>query len=524
MPALTKCPTTPHGRSGVRQTGFTVFCGRVVGVYPEFVHLDVGTLISGAGGDPWKINDTLQAGSPGEIAQLAETFYNAGVCVGDADLAFYNAKARFEASWNRENGAHPINDGVELQKLTQSIFFQREQLPKIAADLETVAATLAEAQRMATIDLQALEASLHGIDALIDQALQRDEDISGLEKNAIAATKTTLGLVTGLRDEYAQTLAQSMTTLRADGYDPAALDDVDGLGGPTVEERDKAAVDQYDAEQRARDQALVDSGGPMTQDKADAAARLRDDATANDPNADPTARHLASERLDDFTMANFTGPLPVDPLLGGTARDRAQTRLELQRQLEQGLLGSMSPDQATAQLNAGEAQARVMVTQRAIDALQQQGMSPEGAARAVGLLNDGVSLRQVLGVEADRISAAGVAVDAATRSVPTNAHALDRFSEGDLKTLRGISTKIGLAGLALDSGLGIYDVLVNDAPAWRTAGEVAGTAVGGYATGVAAWALAGSVIGPEGAAAAGLVAAVVLSPYFKKAGGWVLGG
>jgi len=48
-----------------------------------------------------------------------------------------------------------------LPALTRSIFFQKTQLPRIAADLVTVAATLAEAQRFSRSDLNVLDGQLH---------------------------------------------------------------------------------------------------------------------------------------------------------------------------------------------------------------------------------------------------------------------------------------------------------------------------------------------------------------------------
>ena len=43
-------------------------------------HLSAAELIGAAGGDPWMVNDTIQAGSPGEISELATSFHNAAVC------------------------------------------------------------------------------------------------------------------------------------------------------------------------------------------------------------------------------------------------------------------------------------------------------------------------------------------------------------------------------------------------------------------------------------------------------------
>ena len=170
-----------------------------------------------------------------------------------------------------------------------------------------------------------LNTQLHYIDALIDQALANDQDTSALEDNAITVTSDVLHQVEALRDDYGAKLEASLTDLRAEhGYDPAPIEDVDGDGELGPEQRGRESTDYYDANQRAKDEALVNSGGPMTPEKADAAARLRDFATATNPAADADARRLAGERLDDFRMANFVGPLPKDPILGGDARTRAR--------------------------------------------------------------------------------------------------------------------------------------------------------------------------------------------------------
>ncbi|WP_412093908.1 hypothetical protein [Mycolicibacterium goodii] len=46
-------------------------------------HLSLQELISSAGGDPWNVNRSLQSGSPGEISELATSFYKAGSCTQD---------------------------------------------------------------------------------------------------------------------------------------------------------------------------------------------------------------------------------------------------------------------------------------------------------------------------------------------------------------------------------------------------------------------------------------------------------
>ena len=110
-------------------------------------YVSIPALIAEAGGDPWAINQSLQAGRPAQISDLAQAFHAAGRCTSESSAAFNEARRRFEASWNRENGDHPINDSAEVQRTTQSLGAQSLQLPKIGVDLENIAAALAEAQR-----------------------------------------------------------------------------------------------------------------------------------------------------------------------------------------------------------------------------------------------------------------------------------------------------------------------------------------------------------------------------------------
>ena len=73
--------------------------------------------------------------------------------------------------------------------------FQKDQLPKIAIDLEGLAAALAEAERFSSNDVSVLDSQLHYLDALIDQALADDEDTSALESDAINVTTQILGQI-----------------------------------------------------------------------------------------------------------------------------------------------------------------------------------------------------------------------------------------------------------------------------------------------------------------------------------------
>src|SRR6478736_5104414 len=89
--------------------------------YPRLVHLSVPELIGAAGGDPWQIDDTIQAGAPGEISELATSFHNAAVCTTQTGEEFAQAKKRFAQAWDRDDPAHPINDAEEVRRATESL-------------------------------------------------------------------------------------------------------------------------------------------------------------------------------------------------------------------------------------------------------------------------------------------------------------------------------------------------------------------------------------------------------------------
>jgi len=486
--------------------------------YPSLTHISIGALIGEAGGDPWQVDDTMQTGDPGAIADLGRAFYNAGACTAETYAEFEQAQARFRASWNRENGEHPINDSAEVQRATTRLMVQRDQLPAIGADLSNIAANLAEAQRFSGMQVENLDTQLHYLDAMIDQALAHDQDTSALEDNAIAVTSDVLHQVEALRDDYGSKLEASLMDLRTEhGYDPAPIEDVDGDGEFSPEHRGRESTDYYDANQRAKDEALVNSGGPMTPEKAEAAARLRDFATATNPAADADARRLAGERLDDFRMANFVGPLPKDPILGGDARTRARGRLDLQRQLEQGLYGMppMSADQATQALDEGEQFGRVVAVKQAIFALTSQGMSEDGAKAVINDMLHGAS--DIAGYTGP----AANGVEAYADGIPTGRHAklTDLLSAEDAAKWSHIAGKVGRVGDLIQLG-----VAVNDAFHGGSAEDL-GTAIGGFAGGsAAAWgaaAVAGSFTGPWTTAAIVVAASVVGGLGGEQIGGGI---
>jgi Alpha/beta hydrolase len=209
-------------------------------------YISIAALIGEAGGDPWAINQSLQDGRPAQISDLAQAFHNAGRCTSESSAAFDEARRRFEASWNRENGEHPINDSDEVQRVTKSFGAQSLQLPKIGADLENIAAGLAEAQKAAAGQIATLEAQLEKLDNLVGQAVEMEKQpnlsaadrdalnsmITACEDDAIRDTQAAVGQVTSTRDGYSATLQNSLTTLRSDGYDPVSIQAMDGPQPP----------------------------------------------------------------------------------------------------------------------------------------------------------------------------------------------------------------------------------------------------------------------------------------------------
>lgn len=302
-----------------------------------------------AGGDPWKVNAPLQSGRPAQIADLGQAFHNAGQCTQEADKAFGEARRRVDA-WIRDNGQHPINDSAQVQRTAAALGLQAAQLPKIAVDLENVAAALAQAQATANGYITALEARLQTLDDWIGQAddlIKQDEKllaqtddeedicdleddidrleeyINDCEREAIDDTKATLQQVEKVRKDYADELKKAEDNLRTDGYDPAAIHPVDG-----EDTKDQAAGDippsGLDAGEltdikRVTNQAVVDQ-----MDKVRAAQKAVDDAAATaytkgpgSPEGEAAFARLPQLKKNLADALNDLGKLPdynnIDP-------------------------------------------------------------------------------------------------------------------------------------------------------------------------------------------------------------------
>jgi hypothetical protein len=305
-----------------------------------------GLLSMFAGGDPWTLNATLQSGRPAQIANLGQAFHNAGQSTQEADRAFAEARGRLEA-WTRDGGQHPITDSAELQRTVAGLHLQAGQLPKIAVDLETIAAALAQTQGTATGYINALDARLQTLDDWIGQAedmIKQDEyllaqadddddiseieddidrlqqDIEDCEREAIDDTKETLQWLTQLRDQYADGLKKAKASLRTDGLDPNAIRALDGEGqAPGDIPPSGFEASELADLQRVMNQAVVDQMAKVraAQKAVDDAAKAAYTNGPGSPEAEAALARLPGLKKNLADALNDLGKLPdyggIDP-------------------------------------------------------------------------------------------------------------------------------------------------------------------------------------------------------------------
>lgn len=492
----------------------------------ELSYLNVRHLIERAGGDPWKLDETVQSGSPGQINELATAFHDAGVCMGDTSQEFNEAKRRFEAAWDRQDGGgHPINDSDEVTRATTSLSLDKEELARVAVDLGNISAALAETQRSSQSSIQELEASLQRIDDAIAAAVEQsgvvvDEyTIAPLENMAVQEIRDALSSIGNSRDAYVAELASAMDSMRASGYLPDAVDAADGDGVTGADAARGEAAD-YNFQQRAADLALVNGGGPMTPERAAAAARLRDYDTIQNPASDPSAVNLAGERLDDFQTSRVPpGSLPPDHVLGADPQRRALVRQEWQRQLEQGstTMPPMTPDEATAWMDQQEAQARVVAMDAMIKGLENQGLSRGAATDVAQAMAQGATLRDIAATAGplSEIKQLDGALSDGKHSLPW-----ERYSTADLKAISGLGKALGAFGAASEFAFAWSDATNGAAPG-KTWGGLAGSLTGGFVGGAAAGFAGGWVLGPGGAFVGAITGGLFGGEVFKYWGGTV---
>lgn len=513
-----------------------------MGAPPSLTNLDVGELCGAAGGNPWKLDDQLQVGDAQAINKLADAFHQAGNRVKEADDDFDKAKQKFNQGYRRNGSEHPINESAEVQQATSALAGHKDALPRIAASLEQVAASLATAQRQSDAALGDADATLHEIDNQMSLAEENDQDTGGLHEHAVGVVKSALAQVNSACNDYVTDLHAAQTAMSGAGYVPESLGNLDAQPGDVAAD----AAAKYDKSgQRARDQAMVDkakaegrthyiandAGRPdnMTAEEAAAAQRLKDYAAITDPTSrfgpgfDPhqaaQARRLAGERLGDYNTSKVVGPLPTDTVLGGDARTRAQTRLKLQHDLENGQVSwhpqPMSAEEATQLIDEMEAGDRARVLAGLERCLVDGGMSKGGAAAVAEAFAHGTIPKEYI----EGASAGGKVFDAGKEGIhkfaelqPTGQHWAPgvAYSAEDIEALKRFGSKFGYVGNAVELGTGLYE-LAHGAPP----GEVAAKAVGGWA---GAWA------GAEGVGAVGAWIGGPPGAFFGAlAGGTVVG-
>ncbi|CAN5617240.1 hypothetical protein BH10ACT9_BH10ACT9_56910 [soil metagenome] len=472
------------------------------------------------------MNDELQAGDPGEISGLADAFHEAGSHLKDADDQFNAAKKHFSDSWDREDTVeHPINDSAEVQRVSAALGGQPDELAKIAVTLQQTAAALATAQRDSAAQIADLNADLHDIDNEIGVAMQEmPYRASELIGEAQQLTKAVLDNIQSIRGAYVSQLQTAETALMESGYVPGAIDESDGMPGDTPQE----AVDQYvTSGQLDKDRETVANapGGEgnhghlgWSLDEIAADRRLDDYSSVTDPGngaarydgpqEQEEAARLAGSRLADFNLVNSTGPVAKDPVLGGDMRDRAQARLTLQRQLQDGQLpwskGLMSADDATRLMNGMEVQDRVTALSRLQEQLQLGGMTPDGAAAVVDGISRGVMPQEYLdaaGAVSNVFGSGERAVDEFTARLPQGRHWDPgvAFSPADIEFLTKFGGRLGAVGNAVEFGTGLYDVFVKGGSPVDVLVKAGGGMAGAWALAPAGGYVGGAMGGPPGA-------------------------
>jgi hypothetical protein len=303
--------------------------------YPQLVNLSVPELIGAAGGDPWQIDDTIQAGTPGEISELAQSFYNAGNSVTQTSDEFNAAKKRFDAAWDRDDSAHPINDAAELQRATQVMHVNREAMTRIGVDLQHIAASLAEAQRSGHISISGLNGRLVQIDNTITAEIQKAKadgvqlDWSALKTAAIGEVKSRLAEMNAVRTAYGNQLNTSRVEMAAEGYDLT-----------------NGAVPQTNRQPANLDDALNQiAGGGVPANIPPTPAGPPVDPK---PVGQPADLNDALDQIAGAPVPAAAKPVPMDPK--AVEEFKAMVRPELLRD-------GVPPDRVEAQLNAMVARA-----------------------------------------------------------------------------------------------------------------------------------------------------------------------
>ncbi len=407
---------------------------------------------------------------------------------------------------------------------------KKKEIAEIAVDLEKIAAGLATAQRNSGAEITKLNNDLNEIDDQIIDAINNNQDPSGLHAEATAAVGASLARITSIQSTYNSVLTEAASKMATStGYTPEAIDNIDGVAGSP-----SAAAQQYDKSgQRAKDQALVDKAraeqrkgaydpnspgrpGYMTEEEAAAAQRLHDYDSITQPfgASSPESQHLAGERLDDFAKTQIVGPLPVDPVFGRDARAQAKARLDLIQAVQHGQVPwhteRTTIDEATRIVDQTQAADRAFILANVRGGLIESGMSPEGATTFVESVSQGGAIPQEI-IDAANTSSKVLAGEGhgalgAAKAAPTGGHWGDRlpWSAQDVEALKSIGKHVGGVGNLITFGTGLYD-WHNGADLGEVVAKGAGGWAGAWAGGAPAAALGGTLAGPPGAFVLGLI-------------------
>ena len=116
-------------------------------------------------------------------------------------------------------------------------------MAKVAADLQNIAATLAEAQRSGHVSISGLNARLVQIDNTIAAEIARAQadgvNWTGRRSRPRRSTppRRSLGEMTAVRDAYGSKLDEAELDMAADGYDTDAIAGGEGEGEPSAEDQ-----------------------------------------------------------------------------------------------------------------------------------------------------------------------------------------------------------------------------------------------------------------------------------------------
>lgn len=264
------------------------------------VNLSAGELIAAAGGDPWQINDGLQAGDAGAINAQADAFHAAAGSATEVDDDFRSAKQRFEKGWRHNGTEQPINESAEVTRVTTDLKLQKPQLAKIALDLEMVAAALATAQRTCDADIAALDNFLHGIDDQIGAAKSDNQDTQALHDAAVGAVTTALGDIKASRDGYVATMTSAKASIAA--ATAGTPQGADGGAGAAGGANPPPAAQGADGRAADHPSPMTVTGGDVALGSAGAVAGV-------------TVDGVRQAVLDAIAKSPGTGPGKADPWL-----------------------------------------------------------------------------------------------------------------------------------------------------------------------------------------------------------------